>query len=231
MEYPKDFINNVICGDCIESMKLIPNNSVDIVFTSPPYNVGLNYSDYNDSISDDEYMDLINNSIVQMFRILKDTGRLYLIVGDRLLFLSYQLLLDSGFTFGQLLVWCKPNLAGRMGKINGDWNYLTEHIILCRKGKKTPMLRSYVNTHNYFVVPSPQTNWKKEKKYHPAQFPIKLVEDILSRTPGDVVLDPFCGSGTTLLVSKKLGKQFIGIDVSKVSCDISKQRLQEIILE
>ncbi len=82
-------------------------------------------------------------------------------------------------------------------------------------------------TFNWFNISSPQSQFNGEKrKVHPAQFPVELAYRLLARTPGDVVLDPFCGSGSTLVAARKLGRHSIGIDVSADYIRIAEQRLE-----
>ncbi len=115
-----------------------------------------------------------------------------------------------------------------MGRITGDWNYLSENILLFRKGKRTPMLRSEIsNTHNWFVETTPQSNFKKDyqKRVHPAQFPVELIRKIISRTPGQVVLDPFCGAGSVCIAARDMDRDYIGIDLSEEYCRLAEERL------
>jgi DNA modification methylase len=87
-----------------------------------------------------------------------------------------------------------------------------------------------VNTHNWMVIPSPQSNWSQEPKQHVAQFPLDLPAKLLGRTPGILVLDPFMGSGTTLRAAKDLGRRAIGIEIDERYCEIAAKRLSQEIL-
>ena len=107
---------------------------------------------------------------------------------------------------------------------------MSEPILLFNKGGRTPMLNGEGTTHNYFVIPTPQSNWNLEQKEHPAQWPELLPRSILSRTPGNIVLDPFMGTGTTLRAAKTLGRKAIGIDVDEASCEIAAKRMQQEVL-
>lgn len=215
-------------GDCLEVMKSMENDSVDIVFTSPPYNVGLKYSEYDDNKDWDEYLEFLVDVYAEIFRVLSDSGRVYSVLSDRLMFVLKEKLEKIGFMFGQLLTWCKPNLCGGSGKITGDWNYLTEQILLMRKGKVTKMLKGDANTHSYFIVPTPQSNYS-EGRFHPAQFPIKLPDLIISRTPGQIVFDPFMGSGSTGIAAIRNGRSFVGIEIDEKYYRIAKTRIDKEI--
>ena len=208
----------------------IPDESIDIIFTSPPYNVDLEYNSYDDDLSDEDYEKFAWSWMSEAYRVLKFTGRMYIVISDSLLFF-YKRISDAieYLNFGQILTWCKPNLAGGTTKITGDWNRLTEHILLLRKGSKTPMLDGHTTTtHSYFVIASPQKNYKREIKIHPAQFPVMLPYRILSRTPGNVVLDPFSGSASVGVACKRLNRSFIGIELDHKYCIDANKRLHNL---
>jgi len=202
-------------GDCVRGMAKIPDGTVDIVLTSPPYNVGLNYTGFDDNASDGEFKAFNRRWLTEAYRVMRDTGRAYVVVGDKMLWWFKDLAEQIGWTYVQLLTWCKPNMAGGAA-ISGDWDHLTEQILLFRKGKRTPMLNGEgVNTHNWFVETAPQSNFNgHQRKRHPAQWPLGLCLKLLARTPGSVVLDPFAGSGQGLLAAKLLGRQYLGFELS-----------------
>jgi site-specific DNA-methyltransferase (adenine-specific) len=217
-------------GDCIEIMKGMNREIVDLVFTSPPYNVGLSYKSYDDNDNWDVFLEWIDGVYKQIANVTADNGRIYSVLSDRLLFDLKPIQENHGLIFGQLLTWCKPNFGGGAGRITGDWNYLTEQILLFRKGKRTKMINGECNTHSYFVIPTPQSNYK-EGRYHPAQFPIRLPNNIISRTPGNVVFDPFMGSGTVGIAAIKNSRGFIGIEIDPDYYAIAKRRIQEALMQ
>lgn len=223
--YYQDQFSTIYCGDCLKILQQI-TTFADIVLTSPPYNVGLKYDSYKDTLPQVDFETWCERVLASVFCRTNDKGRAYFIISEQMLWFFKQLAEKTGWTFVQKLVWCKPNLAGG-ARISYDWNGMTEDILLFRKGKRTPMKNSGGNTHNFFVIPSPQTNFKTDKKIHIAQFSEKLCFQILSRTPGEVVMDPFCGSGTVLKAAKSLGLKSIGIEISEKYCEIAAKRLQE----
>jgi len=218
-------------GDCRDILPQLPAESIGLTLTSPPYNCGLKYSGYEDDLPNEAFRELNRAWLAEVFRCSKETARLYAVVSDKMLWWMRPLGEEAGWTWGQLLVWCKPNFSGGTTRVSGDWNMMTEWVLLYRKGKRVPMLASGETTHNYVVIPSPQTNWKKERKEHIAQWPSKLPLHLLARTPGDVVLDPFMGSGATLLAAGELGRQAIGIEVSEADCALAVTRLDRFIDE
>lgn len=194
-------------------MMPLKDGIVDIILTSPPYNVKLPYEDYDDNLSDDEYRGLIKDFLLEAYRVCSESSRMYCILGDKIIWWFKPMAEEVGFQFAQILTWCKPNFAGGSSKISGDWNYMTEHILLFRKGKRKPMLKSLDSgTFNWFIETIPQTNFKTGR-VHIAQFPYGLCKKILARTPGNLVLDPFCGSGQVLRAARALGREAIGIEI------------------
>jgi len=206
-------INQIVIGDCREVMTGFPRESVGLIITSPPYNVGLNYEGFDDNLQEDEFVQFNYEWLSQAYQIAKDTTRLYAVIGDKMLWFFREQAEKAGWDYVQKLTWCKPNFVGR--KISGDWNYMSEDILLFRKGKRTPMLSNFENgvtTHNWFVEAVPQSNFK-EGRIHPAQMPLRMCKKLIARTPGEPILDPFVGSGQVLRASRAYGRAFVGIEL------------------
>lgn len=207
-------INQILIGDCREVMAGFPAESVGVILTSPPYNVGLKYEGFDDRLPEEDFRQFNFEWLQQAYRVAMDTARLYAVIGDKMLFWFRDYAEKAGWTYGQILTWCKPNFASHPSGISQDWNIMSEHILLFRKGKRTPMLNSngMATTHNWFVEAVPQSNFK-EGRIHPAQMSLKLCKKILSRTPGEPILDPFCGSGQVLRAAKALMRAFVGVEL------------------
>jgi DNA modification methylase len=216
----------IYTGDCVQLMKRLPDNSINIILTSPPYNVGLKYDGYEDKLSDREHKQFTAEWLKEAYRVTVDTGRLYAIVSDRMLWWFKGKAEKAGWSWGQLLTWCKPNFAGSTQRISGDWNIMSEYILLFRKGSRTSMLNGQgSNTHNWFVETVPQSNFSSGR-IHPAQLPLSLCRKILSRTPGEVVLDPFAGSGSVCLAARGLERQYLGFELVPSVARGARARLQ-----
>jgi len=228
LRYPDDYINKIICRDFLEIWGGIPQFTIDITITSPPYNIGLDYDTYDDTLSELEYEKFSGQWLANLYDITKDTGRLYLVLDDHLIWNLKPIAEEIGWKYVQLLTWCKPNFAAK-NRISGDWNKMTEHVLLFRKGKRNPMLSAWkhTTTHSWFKETAPQTNFKKDylKKVHPAQMPVNLIRRWISRTPGQVVLDPFCGAGSVCIAARDMGRDYIGIDLSEEYCRLARERL------
>jgi len=133
----KECINEIICGDCLEGMKSIPNDSIDLVLTDPPY--GMNYqsswrTDKFDKIENDDNLEWIEPFCKSIYRILKDNSHTYIFcneytIGDLRLYLK-----NAGFVLKRMLVWVKNNHTS--GDLEGDYGNKTEYIIYAHKGRR-----------------------------------------------------------------------------------------------
>jgi len=219
----------IYLGDCLE---IIPElETCNLLFTSPPYNKNLKYSAYDDNRSDFEAW--IGRVLEITFANLSDRARGYFVISEQMVFWMKQLAESKGWIYSQLLTWCKTNLVGGAGKrITGDWNCLSEWILLFRKGKRTAMLPDREgNTFNWFLESCPQSTFNGDHhRQHVAQMPLRLAQRIIRRTPGDLILEPFLGSGTTLLAAKQIGRRAIGIDVDEAACELAVKRLSQSVL-
>lgn len=224
-QMPMEYRNRVVVGDVRTLSEQMPNESVDIVFTSPPYNVGLDYGAWDDNLPNDAFWRFQREWLTATFRVATQKCRLYLIVGDEMLWRIRSIAEDVGWRFHQLLVWCKPNLVGGAGRISKDWNLLAEWCLLFHKGKRTPMQSGVATTFNWIVAASCQSNFLGSKrKIHPAQMALAVALAWLSRTPGQVVFEPFCGSGTTCQASRMLGKDYVAFEIDSATANLARRR-------
>ena len=239
MIFPDDFINKIICGDCLSVMKQMPDECVDLVVTSPPYNLknstgnGMKdgrggkwanaalvngYSHYDDNMPHDEYARWQRECLSEMFRLIKNDGAIFYNHKWRV---QNGLLQDrqdivNGFPVRQIIIW------KRKGGINFNPGYFLptyEVIYLIPKPdfKLIPKANGYGDVWEFT---------QEMKNGHPAPFPVALIERIVSSTQAKIVLDPFSGSGTTAIVAQSLNRDFIGIELSPDYCKMSEERLE-----
>ena len=236
--YPEDFINKFICGNTVDVMKAIPDGSVDLVITSPPYNLknstgnGMKdgrggkwknaalvegYSHHDDNMPHEEYVEWQRACLKEMVRIIPETGAVFYNHKWRV---QGGLLQDrqdivSGFPVRQIIIW------RRKGGINFNPGYfLPTYEVIYLIAKPKFRLVKKANAHGDV--------WEfgqEMKNAHPAPFPLDLIERIVSSTNAKLILDPFMGSGTTALAAKNHGRDFIGIDISPEYCKMAEQRL------
>jgi len=248
-ELPKKYINSIIQDDSLKLLKKLPDNCVDLVFTSPPYNFGLDYENHNDTYQWNEYFKSLFKIFDECIRVLKYGGRI--IVNIQPLFSDYipaHHLISNHF-FNKGLIW-KGEILWEKNHYNckytawGSWKspsspylkYTWEFLEIFCKGnlKKAGIneniditadeFKSWVNA-KWSIAPE-----KNMKKYdHPAMFPEKLVERVLKlfTFKNDIVLDPFNGVGSTTLTCHKLNRVYLGIDISEEYCLTAKNRILE----
>src|SRR3990167_9434155 len=243
----EDFINKIIQGDCLEVMKEIPDKSVDLVITSPPYNVGIEYDEWNDNLLWDDYYAWCEKWLKEILRILKDDGRFclnhYLSLGQSnnmhapLMKLN-ELSEKIGFKHHGIAIWTDTTLTKRMAW--GSWlsasapylNSPYEGILVLYKNqwKKEKKGKSTITPQEFMMATSGVWSIKTEHNgFTKANFPIDLpflCIKLLSYE-GELILDPFNGSGSTSLAAKYLNRNFIGIEISEKYCKIAEDRLRQ----
>lgn len=215
------------CGDCLEIMKKFPDESVDLIVTDPPYGVGsmeLREIDYKDEFYD------VKGVATEIFRILKWNSRAFVFVAQKTFVEVVSGFTNSGFKLHQVLIWLRPNLAGGTKKKTYDFTSIYEQILNLHKGKP-PRIKKVDGLNNFDVLKyvQPQSNFKKDKRQHVHQKPVRLIEHlvVVSSSSRDLVLDPFLGSGTTAVACERLNRRWIGIEINEKYCEIAKKRLIE----
>lgn len=238
-----------IINDNILSTKKLDKDSVDLVITSPPYNVGIDYNSHDDSLTYEQYLEFSRKWISRCFDWLKDDGRFCLnipldknkgghkSVGADLTVIAKKL----GFNYHSTIIWNEGNISRRTAW--GSWKSASAPYVIApvelivvlykKRWKKTSGSKQSNITKQEFMD---WTNglWtfsgeSKKKVGHPAPFPIELPRRCIKLFSfvGDVVLDPFLGSGTTLIASYLEDRKGIGVDIDKKYCQLAKKRLIE----
>lgn len=243
MIYPQDFHNKIICGDCIEVMKDMPNQSIDLVVTSPPYNLNIRktfgntsewkgkwnksklqsegYDNHNDYMPEADYIAWQKNVLAECFRLIKDDGAIFYNHKWRVqngLFQQRPEIVE-GLPIRQILIWKKS------GGINFNEGYFLptyEVIYLIAKPnfKLVPKANRYGDV---WEITQEKGSW------HPAPFPIEFASRCVGSTKGQVILDPFIGSGTVAVACKQQNKTYIGIDISQEYCKKAEDRIKLIV--
>lgn len=208
-------LNKIYCMDCLEGLKLIPDNSIDLVLTDPPYGI------QKEGIENDEDLRYYHNSLPDIYRIMKSDSFFVTFASIGNLPLFFQ---DNPFQFRWQYIQYINNGMVRGGL--GFNRYIS--ILVFQKGSaKIKNIISDV----YEMSTSSQECAKRE---HPTQKDLKVVQKLLTTfsKEGDTVLDPFMGSGTTAVACKQLRRNFIGFELSQKYVDIANKRLsQETIFD
>lgn len=237
-------------GDAVEILKKYPDNSVDLVFADPPYNLDKAYNSYNDEKEDQRYIDWCNSWLKEYIRILKPTGSLYLLNLPKWA-IHHAAFLNKYLYFQNWIAW--NAISEPRGKImpahyallfytkhptDFTFNYrdvspidapsfcLRQSCIKKRKEQgvdpKVPLTDIWRDIH--------RIKHKRERDQHPCQLPEKLMERIirLSSNEGDVVLDALSGVGTTAIVAYRLGRRYVAIDIDKHYVDITRRKIAQL---
>lgn len=240
----KNFIYN---ENCIETLKRMADDTVDLVITSPPYNMNLRirkgeycsrqivkemstkYDDFADNMPINEYYELHSNILRELIRV---SGRVFyniqIVTGSKRAF--FKMIGDFSDFLKDIIIWDKGNAQPAMQSQVLNSRY--ELILVFEKDY--PISRQFRKKGN-FQRGSLDDLWlikrgRNKRKGNGAVFPEALVEKILVNfsDKGDIVYDPFMGTGTTAVVAKKTGRNFIGSEISKDFIEISNERLSEV---
>ena len=213
-----DIKNTIIQGDCLEVMKQMPDNCVDLVLTDIPYGE-VNREDSGLRTLDKGKADIetfpLNIFIDECIRISKES--IYVFCGIEQVSPIRHGFVASGLST-RLVIWEKTNPT----PMNGQYLWLSG-IESCVYGRKPKATFNGSCRNTVLRYPSGQS------KIHPTQKPRLLFKDLLktSSNEGDLVFDPCCGSGTTCIESELLGRNYIGIEISPEYCEIARKRVQE----
>jgi site-specific DNA-methyltransferase (adenine-specific) len=247
LTYQSDSVK-LYCTDTLKLLQTFPNDSIDMIFADPPYflsNGGVtcisgkfasvNKGNWDSGLTLQERHEFNRNWISLCYGVLKDQGTIWVSGTFHNIYSIGMALEESGFQVINNITWQKtnppPNLACK------SFTHSTETILWAKKrnAKKSTFNYSVMKTLNNNKqmkdVWTGTTTPQKEKKLgkHPAQKPEYILDRIIlaSTNEGDIILDPFCGSGTTGVVASRLHRKFIGIDSDKSYLDITKRRIEE----
>jgi site-specific DNA-methyltransferase (adenine-specific) len=239
-------------GDCLEGLAKVRTGSVDLVFADPPFNIGYDYDVYDDSKSDEHYLEWSRRWAAEVSRVLKPSGTFWLAIGDEfaaeLKVLAHR---DLGFTPRNWVVWyytfgvhCKKKFTRSHAHLfyfvkdpkrftfnEDDIRVPSARQLVYLDSRADPKGRvpddtwilrpqdvpdGFTPESDTWYFPRVCGTFKERAGWHGCQMPEQLLGRIVRAcsNPGDVVLDPFGGSGTTLTVAKKLNRRFLGFELS-----------------
>ena len=209
---------NLLHGDCLELMKDIPDESIDMILTDPPY--GMNYqSGYrkvtHDKIHGDSGLDWLDDFVNEIYRVSKPNTAHYVFCSFHHID-KFKQAIEKKFKVKNILTWVKNNTS--MGDLKGDFAPKTEFIIFFHKGR-----RLINGTRDPNVLEFKRT----QNKLHPTQKPVDMAEYMIEKfsDEGDVILDPFMGSGTTGVACINTNRNFIGMELDAGYFEVAKDRV------
>jgi len=199
-------VNKIICGDCLKVMKDWPDNCVDLVLTDPPYGVDMDYDIYKDT--EQNWFDMFVDVVPKMNRI----GRMTILPSCQINRLNW---IYRTLPPDWLICWYKGSTGCSSYIGFNDW----EPLLVYGRTK------NQLYMHDFFQCPP--TDFSNG---HPCPKPIGWALWLIERAsnPNDIIIDPFCGSGTTCVAAKILDRRYIGIDISEKYCEIARKRLKGV---
>jgi DNA modification methylase len=249
-------VNSILAGDCVEELKKLPENSIDLIFADPPYNMQLKnalYRPNNTKVNgvDDawdrfssfaEYDEFCAAWLGECRRVLKDTGSIWVIGSYHNIFRVGNIMLNLGFWILNDVTWHKTNpMPNFLGK---RFTNATETLLWCAKGeayKKYTFNHKIMKRYNGgkqmtsvwrigLCTGEERLKGENGEKAHSTQKPEELLKRVILSTtrPGDVVLDPFFGTGTTGAAAKKLKRSYIGIEKEPEYIALAEKRINSI---
>jgi site-specific DNA-methyltransferase (adenine-specific) len=268
--------NRIINGDCVVEMGKLPESSIDLVVTSPPYNVGIDYDTHDDEQSMEEYWEWTEQWLTQAYRVLKDDGRVAINIpyeinvqdrGGRVLFMSefWIVMKKVGFQFYGLVdldensphrskttawgSWMSPSspyiynpkecviLAykkDRIKKVKGEPQWVGEVVNVEQEDGTIKKKTMYQDEDKKEFMSLVYGQWEyfadtkqKTKATFSLDIPSKAIKILTYKN--DVIMDPFTGSGTSLVAAEILERRWIGIELSPNYCEVATERVQHFI--
>ncbi len=248
-EFPPELLNTTILGSA-ENMSMIPDNSLHLMITSPPYNVS---KEYDEDLSLQEYLGMLKKVFIETFRVLVNGGRAcinvanlgrkpYIPLSD---YIS-QMMIEIGFNMRGEIIWNKAASASPstawgswMSASNPILRDVHEYILVFSKGEyKRDRNKSEKELKQNTISKEDFMEWTKSiwtfnaesarRVGHPAPFPVDLPYRLIQlySFTNDIILDPFMGSGTTAIAALKSNRNYIGFEISKEYIELTMERVK-----
>jgi len=231
----ENFLNKVINGDVLEVLVQIPPDSVDLGITSPPYNKKERYGGWlvdkvvykgvRDVLPEEDYQKWQVDVLNELFRVIKPGGSFFynhkVRYEDGKMVHPIEWITKTKWTLWQEIIWNRK-IAGN---IRG-WRFwqVDERVYWLVKGKPEELKPKHAKFTSVWEI-RPEPGHKEHPAVFPIELPTRIIYSILDRK--GIVIDPFCGTGTTLVAAKILGHDYIGIDISKDYVDYTLKRLDQ----
>ena len=266
----------IINGECVEVMKTLPEGSVDLIVTSPPYGVGIDYDVHEDDMEFNDYQEFAKNWLSEAYRLLKDDGRIALNIpyeinrqkkGGRIFFVAemWRIMQEIGYGFFGIVdleeqsphrskttawgSWMSPSspyiynpkecviLAykkDRIKKIKGETQWKSEMVDMEQEDGTVKTKAVYQDEDKKEFMSLVYGQWEyfadtrqQTKATFSMDIPMKAIKILTYKN--DVILDPFAGSGTSLVAAEILGRRWLGVELSENYCKVAQERVQHFV--
>jgi site-specific DNA-methyltransferase (adenine-specific) len=241
-------LNKIVCGDCIEILGRVDEPFADLIFADPPFNIGYKYDKYYDKVKSKNYIAWTREWMAACKKVLKPAGSFYIAIGDDYA-ANVKIIADElGLHLRNWIIW--HYTFGQQTKNKFARSHT--HIFYLVSDKKNFTFNDHavrVPSDRQLIYNDRRANpagkmpddvwteysrvcgtFKERTGWHPCQMPESLLKRIIaaSSNPGDCVLDPFCGSGTTPAAACRLDRNFVGIEISQQYVENARKRLAQM---
>ena len=242
------FLDKIICGDCIEVLSKVRQPFADLIFADPPFNIGYKYDKYHDKVKGKNYIAWTKDWMTACKKVLKPTGSFYIAIGDEYA-ANVKIIADQlglvmrnwiiwHYTFGQQMKNKFARSHTHIFYFVNDKNNFTFNDYAVRVPSDRQLIYNDRRANPKGKLPNDVWNefsrvcgtFRERAGWHPCQMPESLLKRIIavSSCPGDCVLDPFSGSGTTAAAAYQLGRNYIGVEISQNYVKNANKRLAEL---
>jgi DNA modification methylase len=244
----QDFLNKIICGDCIGILSKVKKPFADLIFADPPFNIGYKYDKYHDRVEKNNYVNWTRDWMSACKKVLKSHGSFYIAIGDDYA-ANVKIIGDElGMTLRNWLIWhytFGQQTKDKFARAHTHLFYFVQdkdNYVFNEYAVRIPSDRQllYADARANPAGKMPDDVWdefsrvcgtfKERLGWHPCQMPEKLLGRIIcaSSKPGDCVLDPFAGSGTTAAAAFRFCRSYAGIDISEEYVKNTRERLKQL---
>ena len=249
-DWKQKYLNKIVQGDCLKIMREIPDDSVDMTFADPPYNLGKKYEHYEDNKETREYLAWCRKWLHEMVRITRSTGSIF-VINIPLWSIYFAQYLSEVAYFKAWIAWdamaaprgrkLLPNHYAILWFVKDPKRYKFYDIryphprcrvcgeLIADYGGKKHLLHPFGPLVSDVWTDIHRIRHKVRRDEHPCQLPVPLLERLIlmATDEGDIVLDPFVGTGTTCVAAKRLGRQYIGIDIDPKYVEIARKNVEK----
>ena len=214
---PHRFRNNIIRGDCLKVLPKLPAGSIDLLLTDPPYGMRYLAKAGSRPIVGDDDLSWFAPVIRECYRVLRPNTHAYVFCNEYGLATFRAEMAAAGFKVKRLLVWVKDQHTA--GDLGGDYANRTEYVLFGHKGRR--LLNGHRDPNVLFFKRA------GHRRDHPTEKPEEMLRYLIAKSsaPGELVLDPFAGSGTTCRAARDLGRRYLGIEIDPRYAEIARRRL------